>query len=236
MEKVLVLFSGGLDSMLVACKLIEEGYEVVLVHYDNGCSKNSMVVKDTADRLIKRYGNNKVSFWGIGMIVGYYLALRDQYFNMKSQDVAIKYPNLMINQVNCLTCRTAMYLYSVLLCQKLGIKKIAEGARKSQLFAIEQENMIEKYKKLLQDYGMELLTPIIDLISDRERELELMMRQITPKVLEPQCLLGYPMEKPLTEKELNDVIQFYQKELEEPTKRLIKRSKKIPLDGRGRMF
>lgn len=35
MKKVLVLYSGGKDSMLSAILLLEQGFQVYLIHYDN---------------------------------------------------------------------------------------------------------------------------------------------------------------------------------------------------------
>lgn len=236
MEKVLVLFSGGLDSLLTACKLIEEGYHVILAHYDNGSSMNSKCVIETANRLIERYGNDKIEFWGIGMIVGYFSALRYTYFNEKVSTLAQHYPNLIMNQANCLACRTSMYIFSILLCKQLRVNTIAEGARRTQLFAIEQDEMLNKYQELLASYNIKLLTPVLDLENDFEREIELMIRSITPRVLEPKCWLGTPMKEPLTKDEVLDTVKFYQEKLEEPTRKLIKKSEKIPLDGRGKMF
>ena len=235
-EKVLVLFSGGLDSVLATCKIVEEGYKAILVYYDNGCGAGSENVKKTADRVIERYGSECVEFWGIGMTVGYFLALRHIYMNETVENLAQKYPNLIYNQVNCLACRTSMYIYSILICKKIGIKKIAEGARIDQLFAIEQEVMLNEYRKLLKEYDIELLTPVKDLDSDYKREIELMIRQISPKVLEPKCFLGVPMNKKLTEEELMDTVKYYKNELDSPCRELIKNSKKIPIDNRGKMF
>lgn len=55
-KKALVLFSGGLDSTLTTCKMIEADYKVTLVHYDNGCSSGTENVLVMAQRLIDRYG------------------------------------------------------------------------------------------------------------------------------------------------------------------------------------
>lgn len=76
-EKVLVLFSGGLDSMLATCKIIEEGYKVMLVHYNNGCSSGVERAEKTAQRLIERYGENQVEFLGIGTTMAYFKILRE---------------------------------------------------------------------------------------------------------------------------------------------------------------
>lgn len=37
-KKVLLMYSGGLDSILSMIRLISDGYKVLLVHFDNGCS------------------------------------------------------------------------------------------------------------------------------------------------------------------------------------------------------
>ncbi len=235
-EKVLVLFSGGMDSLLTACKIVEEGYKAILVHYDNGCSCGSQYVKETANRLIERYGKDSVEFWGIGVTAGYYYAFQGLIANKTNRDFLEQYPHLIYNQLNCLSCRTAMYIFSIALCQQLNIHKIAEGARKSQLFAIEQEDMIIEFKSFLQEFGIELLIPVYNLVSDFEREVLLMIRNINPKVMEPKCLHVVSMNRPLSKEEIEDVVHFFRQELLEPSLRLIKESEKIPLDNRGKMF
>lgn len=237
-EKVLVMFSGGLDSLLTTCKVIEDGYKAVLVHYDNGCMSGASKVCKTASKIIERYGQDKVEFWGIGQMAGYFYVLNNFRF-MKYptlSTLANHYPFLIPQQMNCLTCRTAMYIFSILLCKQLKINKIAEGARKSQMFAIEQEEMLEEYKKLLGKYGIELFLPVLDLESDYEREELLLIRQIMPREAKAQCWLGSPMHKPLSAEELANVVKYFQEELLEPTLKLIKESEKIPLDNRGKIF
>lgn len=235
-EKVLVLFSGGLDSMLVTCKMVEANYHTVLVHYDNGFSSGSKNVKVAAQRLIDRYGSDSVSFWGIGMTVGYFKILRDKVWNMSPSELNQKYPYLYPHQFNCLACRTAMYIYSILLCKKLNISVIAEGARKSQLFAIEQDKMLEQYQNLLKEYNIKLLTPVLDLEDDYEREIELFIRGISPYACEAKCFLGVPMTKKLTETEEQSVVDVYNNELLEISRKLIKKSETINLDYRGKIF
>lgn len=233
-EKVLVMFSGGLDSLLTTCKIIENGYKAVLVHYDNGCSVGSKNACTTVSRLIERYGEGKVEFWGIGVTSGYFYSLKNIYLINYSK--LINSYQLTLQQVYCLSCRTAMYIFSILLCKQLKINKIAEGTRKSQLFVIEQEPMLEEYKKLLGKYGIELLLPVLDLESDQEREESLLIRQITPKVMESKCLLGTPMLNPLTPEEIDEYVRYFQNELFEPTLKLIKESEKIPLNNQVKMF
>ncbi len=35
-KKVLLMYSGGLDSILSMARLIRDGYKVLLIHFDNG--------------------------------------------------------------------------------------------------------------------------------------------------------------------------------------------------------
>lgn len=235
-EKVLVLSSGGKDSLLATCYLIEEGYNCVLVHYNNGCSYGSENAQIGAQRLIERYGKECVSFWGTGDTSGYFYALRNKYTTLTFNELLEKYPSLSLNQANCLACRTAMYIYSILICQKEGIKQIAEGARISQMFAIEQIPMLNEYRRLLNSYDIELLTPVLNLASDKEREVELMIRNFNPNVLEPKCLLGFPMTKPLDEDELANAIKFYREDCQDYARTLIKKSARIPLDKSSKIY
>lgn len=234
-EKVLVLFSGGLDSLLTTCKVVEEGYKAVLVHYDNGCMSGSSNVSKTASRIVKRYGQDKVDFWGVGMVGGYFRTLYHTVFDRTNRELSQNFPKLTLQQGTCLSCRTAMYIFSILLCQQLKIRKIAEGARKRQWFAIEQEEMLEEYKQLLSSFGIELLLPVFNL-NDYEREELLLIRGFMTKAEESQCWRGIPMSSPLTTGEISDVVKLFKQELLGPTLRLIKESEKIPLDNRGKAF
>ncbi|HIT22606.1 MAG TPA: hypothetical protein IAB56_06560 [Candidatus Scybalousia intestinigallinarum] len=235
-KQALILFSGGLDSLLTSCKMIEDGWKVTLVHYDNGSSSGCEHVKETAERLIKRYGENKVKFWGVGLTVGYFKALRDEIYRLELQEIVRKYPYFNLPQFTCLACRSAMYVYTILLCRKLNIKVVAEGARKSQLFAIEQTNMLEQYRNLLNAFGIELVTPLLELESDYDRTLELLIRGINPAVIEPQCHFGVPMKKPLSPEEELEVSHIYQEEVKPKCLKLIKMSEKIPLDPSGKLY
>ena len=235
-KQALILFSGGLDSLLTSCKMIEDRYQVTLVHYDNGSSSGCEYVKKTAERLIERYGEDKVKFWGYGLTVGYFKALRDEIYSLELQEIVQKYPYFNLPQFTCLACRSAMYIYTILLCKKLNIKVVAEGARKSQLFAIEQTNMLEQYRNLLNAFGIELATPLLNLESNYDRTLELLIRGINPTVIEPQCHFGVPMKKPLSPEEELEVSHIYQEELKPKCLKLIKMSEKFPLEPSGKLY
>ena len=91
----------------------------------------------------------------------------------------------------------------------MNIKYIAEGARKSQLFAIEQQELINEFKNLCNKYEIELLTPVIDLDDDYQKENELLDNGFLPIANEGKCLLGYQMDRELTKKEIEDIKKFY---------------------------
>lgn len=47
-----------------------------------------------------------------------------------------------------------MYVETIIICKKLKISFVADGARKSQLFAIEQEPMLELFSSLFKEYNL----------------------------------------------------------------------------------
>jgi predicted subunit of tRNA(5-methylaminomethyl-2-thiouridylate) methyltransferase len=192
-EKVLHLFSGGRDSFLAACKLIEEDKVVHLVTYENGCGAKAENAKHGADRIIERYGIASVSFLGVRSIAGIWRHFFLPYFNMKPSEISEKYGEITVSQFNCLTCRTAMYLYSIALCRCLDIHTISDGARRDQGFVIELDDMLEKFRQLFTEYDIKFSLPVHNLDSDWERKNLLLLRGFVPKTLEPQCFLGVPL-------------------------------------------
>ena len=192
-KKCLLLLSGGKDSFLSACKVAEQGYEVYLVTYNNGCGLQIDNVNQVTQALIKRYGEDKIKSLGVRPISGIWRSFFLPIFNMKPSNIAAEYGEITYSQLNCLTCRTAMYVYSIMLCKQMNIGTIAEGARRDQGFAIELDDMINNYRELLKKHNIELLTPVHDLCDNWLLKNELLMSNFTPKTHEPQCLIGVPL-------------------------------------------
>ena len=210
MKKVLVLFSGGKDSLLSTILLLEQGYQAYLVHYDNMCQVGSKNIKSGVQRLQKKYGDDRVKFLGTKNVSALFRSFIRPFYNLKPNVILTHYGKISVSEYNCLCCRLAMYIASILICHKENIKYVADGARKCQLFAIEQEKMLNHFKNLFYDYGINTLYPVCDYQDDYELKNELLMRGIVPKVYEPQCLLGMPLPNKIVDEEnLESAIHIY---------------------------
>lgn len=210
MKDVLLLYSGGLDSMLSLCRLVGDGYRVNLIHFDNGSSIGSKVVSKGALNLVERFGEDRVRFLGVFSTVGVINSFK-KIENQKFSSLSEKYGNMSISQYQCLLCRSAMYYYAASIALENNFHYIAEGARKVQKFAIEQTPMIEEYRSFLNKYGLELLTPVLDLVDDYEKVLEISRHGVIPKKLEGKCFLGYPLDEkyPVDDGVVNDTVNMF---------------------------
>lgn len=204
MKEVLLLYSGGKDSLLSACYLMNEGYHVNLINYDNCSMIGTEQIQIGTNMLEERFGKDKVTFLGIAPIISIIQRLK-KLENMSLSDILTKYGDITISQYQCLLCRSAMYYYSAILAKDRNIKYIAEGARKSQLFAIEQPVMIENYKNFLDKYNLELLTPVYDITDDNYREIELSDYEVINCTRESKCMLGYHLEEELKPEVINGI-------------------------------
>lgn len=209
-KEVLLMYSGGLDSILSCIRLVSKGYKVYLIHFDNGSSIGTENIHIGAQRLITSF-KDKVEFLGIASTVGKFVYYREMtgIENLNAEELNNKYGKISMSQYRCLLCRMAMYTYTVALAKKMNIKYIAEGARKSQLFAIEQEELLNEFKIFCNKYDIELLTPVLDVENDYEKENEIFMWDVNLRACEAKCLLGYPMDKKLNQEELNDIKELY---------------------------
>lgn len=192
-KEALVLFSGGRDSFLAACYVLEAGYRVHLVTFENGLGIRSENAKDGAERIIAKYSCKRVSFHGVHSIAGIWRQFFLPYFNLKPKEISECFGELTISQFHCLTCRSAMYIWSIIKARQLGISVIVDGARKDQGFVIELPSMIDKFKSFFKFFLIELMLPVWDMNSDWERKNLLLLRGFFPKTMEPQCLLGVPI-------------------------------------------
>lgn len=209
-KEVILMYSGGYDSILSCIRLVSEGYKVYLIHFDNGSSIGTENIQKGAQRLINRF-KNQVEFLGIASTAGYFMNYRwrTDIENLNAEELNNKYGKISMSQYRCLLCRMSMYTYSIALARKMNISYIAEGARKSQLFAIEQEEILKEFRELCNKYNIELLTPVHDVEDDYEKENEIFMWDVNLSPCEAKCLLGYPMSKKLTIEELEDIKRLY---------------------------
>lgn len=155
-KEILLMYSGGLDSILSCIRLISEGHKVYLIHFDNGSSMGTKNIQKGAQRLIERF-KDKVDFLGIASTAARfkYYRIMTNIENLNAEELNDKYGKISMSQYRCLLCRMAMYTYSVSLARKMNIKYIAEGARKSQLFAIEQQELLSEFKNFCHKYDIE---------------------------------------------------------------------------------
>lgn len=218
---VLLMLSGGRDSFLSACQLVEQGLVVHMITYDNGCISNIAAVKAVAARIISTYGEERALFAGVYSIAASLYRFQKHYLYQPIKDSSQQYPNLRPAQLPCLACHTGMYLESIAYCKAHGISKLAEGARRSQKFFVELPDMVAKYRTLTEQNGIELLLPVYDLASDWERKLALADCGFIPKTLEPQCWLGCPLGDELSCEEVKSLLNYYNSEIEPQLQNLI---------------
>lgn len=211
MEEVLLLYSGGLDSMLSACYLAARGYHVNLIHFDNGSSIGTEMIIKGAKKLEERFGSEKITYLGIVPIVGVIRSFH-KIKNLKCSEILETYGNTTISQYQCLACRSAMYWYAAMIALEKGIPTIAEGARKSQQFVIEQPPMMKEYEKFLSSQGLTLLTPVYHLDDDYERICQLERFRMEPVAYEGKCLLGHYLEEdyPVDEEIIDGTVKIFQ--------------------------
>ena len=58
-KEVILMFSGGRDSFLSACYLIEDGFRVCMATFENGAGLQTYNAAHGARRIIETYGQEK---------------------------------------------------------------------------------------------------------------------------------------------------------------------------------
>lgn len=232
MKEALILFSGGKDSLLSTIKYLDCGYKVHLATYDNLYGIGMKNVKSTINRLIKKYGNDRIEFIGIKDISAIFRNFIVPFYNYKFDYITDEFGVITISQFNCLSCRMAMYVASIIICKQKNISVVVDGARISQLFVIEQEKMLNKFTVFFKKYNLTIDYPVKNIESDWDLKNELLIRGIIPKTIEPQCLLGCPISKDNINDELiNSVCNVYEKYLKEKAIKVIEDYNNISICG-----
>ena len=205
-KDVLLMYSGGKDSTLAAIRLRNQGYNVHFIHFDNG----HMMDQDKPYLTFKKVFENKDGF----------------YFDYEYSTIDIKdifesyYSNwnsslgdiFLTSEIRCLSCRMAMYTEVIRIAKNEGFKYIAEGARISQKFMLEQLPIIDRISKLSHENGIELLLPVLNLKDDEKEKQELINNGYSSKTWESKCLIGKPAKDKTKQDEIT-IIDYYENEL-----------------------
>lgn len=214
-NKVIMMLSGGRDSFLSACRLLDDpnvNYYLMLVTFDNGCIRRIDHVKTVADMIIQKYGSERVKYLGVYKIENIVREFFPQYFNMTPTEQAEKYYGLTPSQFHCLVCRSSMYIHALWLAHYYDAHFIAEGGRRDQGFVIELPGMIhERFRRLVESEGFELLLPVYELNDNWQRDNELGRRGYLSKVLEAKCIIGFPLNDSINESVIKGVHAYYDK-------------------------
>lgn len=200
---VLLLYSGGKDSTLAAIRLYNAGYNIHFIHFDNGHMRDQdkpyLTFQETFGKKDDFYFDYELSSVDIKTIFEEYYSNWSTNF---TNDPALT------SEIRCLSCRMAMYTKTIEIAKKEGFKYIAEGARISQKFMLEQLPITNRLKELAESQGIKLLLPVLYVNDDQQEIEELLANGYSSKTWESKCLIGKPA-KDKTEEDKIAIIDYY---------------------------
>ena len=204
---VLLMYSGGKDSTLAAIRLYNAGYNIHFIHFDNGHMKDADKPYLTYQ---KTFGFQKDYYFEYEYSKVDVSSIFKEYYSNWSPTLSND-PSLT-SEIRCLSCRLAMYTKAIMIAKEKGFKYIAEGARISQKFMLEQLPMIEKLKELAASFGIKLLFPVLYLDDDQKEIEELINNGYSSKTWESKCLIGKPA-KDKTREDEQIILTYYENDI-----------------------
>ena len=212
----LLLYSGGKDSTLAAIRLYNAGYNVHFIHFDNGHMRDQdkpyLTFQETFNKENDYYFDYELSSVDISEIFKEYLSC--------CADDTITDPSIE-SEIRCLSCRMAMYTKALQIAKERGYKFLAEGARISQKFMLEQLPITTRLKELADQEGIKLLFPVLYVDDDQKEIEELLSNGYSSKTWESKCLIGKPAKNKTTEDE-EIIVDYYDKVLEPAVQKKLK--------------
>lgn len=212
----LLLYSGGKDSTLAAIRLYKAGYNVHFIHFDNGYMLDQNKPYLT---FIETFNKDKDYYFDYSLSSVDIKDLFNEYFKQfKLIDPSLE------SEIRCLSCRMAMYTKAIEIAKERGYKYIAEGARISQKFMLEQLPIIDRLKDLAASQGIKLLCPVLYVDDDQKLIEELLESGHSSKTWESKCLIG-KQAKDKTKEDEQIIIDYYDTVLEPSIQKRLKYKK-----------
>ena len=115
----------------------------------------------------------------------------------------------------------AMYTKAIQIAKEKGYKYIAEGARISQKFMLEQLPITTRIKELAESQGIKLLFPVLYVDDDQKEIEELLANGHSSKTWESKCLIGRPAKDKTPEDEII-IVDYYDQILQPAIQKKLK--------------
>lgn len=211
--RTLVMFSGGKDSFITACKRVDEGDYVGLLSFNNGSVVGEQNFKHGATRLVNRYGEDNIHYEGVYNTAAIVMSLKQWFVGEPLESLGELLPKLPLTQLTCFHCQTAMWVAAIAYAKAKGFHAICTGYRSSDEFCTGTDAYLTAMKGLAEAHALSVYTPVWEYRqSDRpwefERDSEMMLRRFQPSVYEPKCLLGMPAIR-LTQEQIDSLMFYY---------------------------
>lgn len=217
-KDVLLLYSGGKDSTLSAIRLRKMGYNVYFVHFNNGCMRDSDKPFLTFQEIFAKEEGYFFDYMNSDINIADTFQELFEPWKQKEDDSLLD--GSMTSEIRCLSCRSAMYVQAIVIALKNNFKFIADGARISQKFMLEQVPMIKEYQALCQSVGITLLCPVLTLTDDRALIDELLQAGFSAKTWESKCLLGRAAREK-SEEEQEEIVKYYKDNIKPAAKKKV---------------
>lgn len=220
MENVLLLFSGGKDSFVAACRELTAGNRVLLISFNNSAVLGEKNILHGVARLQRKFGENRISYAGCYNTGAIIQNLKQKWADLSWIELGTDYPHLTNAQMTCLHCQTAMWISAIAYARTKGISVIAAGYKQSDPFCTGFGVYHKQIQSLAYENYCKIRFPVLDdseWIDSPEgikRDYEMARYGFIPAVYEPKCMLGRPVP-PMSSEMKQDMDNYFERNLKQ---------------------
>lgn len=209
-KKCAVLFSGGLDSSLAACYMIEKGYDLDLLHIDQGALLTNNLVEIRAREIETAYPATSVVLRKLNA-AGFFRKLA---LTTIEEDI-LKYKMSLV----CVGCKLAMHVCTISYCLNNKVSMVADGSNQRQERYGEQRQVALNFiRQMYNQYRIKYENPVYR-VDKSDIKYGMFDRGLTIQPLEDTCLFSHTFSIAK-----DDAIEEYMRSKESICKELIERS------------
>ena len=187
----LVMYSGGRDSTLVACKLMLKNIPVFLFSANSGCSLHRGPLQDRIDHLRSRFGKLIVAH-KVEDVSGTFRSIALE--NIEQDFLKYKKNLVLLGE------KLAIHVHAIDICKRQGMTIVNDGINRYQNDFPEQRDVARVFlKSFTQSYGIDYRSPIYDSPSMLYVKHRLMQLGLSAKSLEGVTIFGDTFSSPSDE-------------------------------------